>query len=450
MGDTNLPSKVSLDWLGGPLVNSLAYIFSSVTSSPYPEEDFWQPVDGLNRAKDTYLTVFFISACRIFYTQAFNDDVFGADWKCPTVPDRYCNPDPRARILACVDYNEIRTHQGHTSSMEEKHEKFGNSYEFVREAMQKSTMFKALQFRRGAALLAQEVVADYDSPPLNRDLNHWRDLSQWILESWAMFNTSLAWIQYDALDVAVGWGHERADSDYELDTPEWAKSHLCNLYKFQLPKGYTNINTIGTSGFILLSIFIACLSIETHAEFSEELKWEELRDGEQWSRMGEEEKRKKLRFHGNWMVLDSIVWSIFHPKVTARGLRIGITRCWQRSRSWIQDTLYTSQNGNAARHDQGAEAGQEGGQENGQSNGQLNGRRVHQPDDQTNGAIGLGKDPATPATAAIHTHQSPSSESFRLASDSSTMGSQPSSSHSNGHATSPSTQHTPAANEVND
>ena len=275
-----------------------------VTSTPYRDDDFWQPVEGLKRRKDSYLTAFFIAPCRIFYTQAFNDDIFGADQKCPTVPHRCCNPDPRAHVLACVDYNEVCSHGKPCNSMEDRHDEFGAEYEFVREATQMSTMFKALQFRRGTALLAQEVVADYDSGLLNGP-----DLSQWTLESWAMFNTSLARIQYDALDIAVGRGHERADSDYERDyTPEWNDQKMCGLYKFKLPKGYTNINIVATAGLLLLTAFIACLSHETQAEFSDYLKWKVEGDREKWARMSEHER---LRFHGNWMLWDSFLWYVW-------------------------------------------------------------------------------------------------------------------------------------------
>jgi hypothetical protein len=215
--------------------------------------------------------------------------------------------------------------------MEEQHKDFGIEYEFVREAFQKSTTFKAIQFRRGAALLAQDVVRDYDSPKLNKDLNHWRDHDQWILESWTLFNTSLSRMQYEALDIAVGLGHENAH--YEQDTPSWAQGKFCNRYKFKLPKGYTNINIIATFGLMLLIGFVACLSIETGSDFSDDLKWKNPKEANQPSQMSEEELRSKQRFHGTWMVFDSAIWFVFHPSQ----IWPSTENAWRSLQTGIQD-----------------------------------------------------------------------------------------------------------------
>lgn len=153
--------------------------------------------------------------------------------------------------------------------------------EFTRSALRKSTTFHAIQFRLGTALVAQESVGDYESLPL--------DDYQWIIESEALFNTSLARIQYDALDIATGVGHEKDPGSYEPETPSWARDKLCGIYKFQLPKGYTNINVWATIGILGLMALLFNIGWETRVEFTED---------------------KKPSFKGNWMIFDLMLWAI--------------------------------------------------------------------------------------------------------------------------------------------
>lgn len=258
-------------------------LYSVYEATPYPERNYWTPRRELDiiYPGHKYLSIMFISSCRIVYTGPSKDYIFHADEQYPHRRDRYWNPDPRARPLTCIDWNEVCTSEGHCSPMDEEHPEYGAEYEFTRTALRRSTTFKAIQFRLGTALVAQESVGDYESLPL--------DDHQWIIESQAMFNTSLARIQYDALDIATGVGHEKDPGPYDLETPQWAQGKLCGIYKFQLPKGKANINVWATVGIAALVVLICVLGQETPVAFGED---------------------KRHWFKGNWMVIDLSVWGI--------------------------------------------------------------------------------------------------------------------------------------------
>jgi hypothetical protein len=217
----------------------------------------------------------FISTCRIIYAGPSDDYIFHVADEYPHGNGKWWNKDPRARPLACIDWNEICTAVGDCSPMN-KDADYGSEYEFTRFALKKSTTFQAIRFRLGSALVAQESVGDFESLQL--------DDEQWIIESKALFDTSLARMQFDALDIAAGVGHEKAPS-YSLET----KENLCDMYRFQLPKGYANVNVVATLGLLSLAASLYVLALETTQGFSED---------------------KKDKFIGNWMVFDTILWFI--------------------------------------------------------------------------------------------------------------------------------------------
>jgi hypothetical protein len=227
----------------------------------------------------------FISICRIIYTGRSIDYVFHATDDYHSTHDRYYSKDPRARILACVDWNEFCSPDGlKCASMDEEHGEYGPEYEFMRAALKKSDSFHAIQFRLGNGLVAQESVGDYESLPL--------DPQQWIIESEALFKSSLARAQFDAFDIATGLGHEKDPGSYELDTPTWARGKMCDMYKFPLPRGYTNVSVLATiCAFIIVAILFG-LASESSVEFDE---------------------NKKSSFVGRWMVFDSSIWVMCHP-----------------------------------------------------------------------------------------------------------------------------------------
>lgn len=269
-----------------------AYSLSAYESTPYPDHDYWLPISGLRRQEHTYLTIMFIASCRIIYTGPSQDYIFHSDE--PFSNDgKYWNPDPRARPLACVDSTEVCSSDQNCSKIDQEHRKHEKEYEFVRSALRRSTIFQSIRFRLGTALVAQESVGDFISRPLADD--------QWIVESRALFETSLARIQYDALDIATGIGHNKDPGPYQEETLEWARGHMCDMYKFQLPQGYTNIDVLETVFFLLLVLLLIVLALETKVSFNRE---------------------KKLWFRGRYMIYELVLWRIYQAaRFVSRPLR---------------------------------------------------------------------------------------------------------------------------------
>lgn len=208
----------------------------------------------------------FIAPCHILYSGQSHDDIFRIDQVYPYDNDPYWSSDPRPRPLACVDSNEVCASDGRCWPMTESRPEQGAAFGFVRSALRRSKVYDSIKFRLGTALVAQDSVSQYVSRQLS---DH-----QWWIEAEAMFATSLARIQYDALDIGTGAGHEWAK--YKLDTPSGAKGRLCGLYKFKLPNGYTNINVVAYVGILLAVAFVCILSIPTRAAVhAEKREWME-------------------------------------------------------------------------------------------------------------------------------------------------------------------------------
>src|SRR5882757_2126730 len=93
----------------------------------------------------TYMTIMFISTCRIIYRGPCEDYVFPATKEYPPGTGRYRNGDPRARILTCIDWNEVCTPSGVCKSMEDEYEENGIAYEFTRSALRESTIYKSIK-----------------------------------------------------------------------------------------------------------------------------------------------------------------------------------------------------------------------------------------------------------------------------------------------------------------
>lgn len=212
----------------------------------------------------------FINSCRIFYKEDSHDAIFPADRRWRST-DLWTNNDSKARPLACIDWNEVCDHEGNCSPSHQINEDNDKADVFLRLAANKSTTFNAIDYRGGSALDAQDKIRDDVSQPLHRDP------PQWIMESWALFNASLARIQYDALDIANGTGWDK-EPLYSPRTPESLRGNLCGITTFQLPKGYSNINTL--TFLILLVPLVGFLAgIETDMEFSDKKKSSEYFDG---------------------------------------------------------------------------------------------------------------------------------------------------------------------------
>lgn len=256
----------------------------------------------------------FISSCHIIYTKPSTDYIFFADEEYPKGDQTYRNPDPRARPLACVDWSEVCTANGECAPADEEHPEYGKEYEFTREALLKSTIFKSIEFRGGRALLAQEKVTDFESSGLPDD--------QWIIESMSLFNTSLARIQFDALDIAFGAGHENDPGSYTLNTPDWARNQLCGIYKYRLPKGYTNIIILPEVALVVVIAGVCLLGWDTGKPF----------EGEQMA-----------VFKVNWIILEClIVWLYPYCEILYRWFKNGfdfVILCLHQLKEFLIQTL---------------------------------------------------------------------------------------------------------------
>ncbi|KIW23064.1 uncharacterized protein PV07_11296 [Cladophialophora immunda] len=254
--------------VGDPFYTRIpAYSVSTYESTPYgPDYDYWDPSADLDldqavvtQRGDRFMTILFISSCHIIYRGHSDDPIFPATLPHPENSGRYRNGDVRARPLVCIDWNEVCLRDDLCHTVEDEYPPKENpgytvAYEFTRSALREATVYRSIKARLGNALIANERLADYESFRLPRD--------QWVEESEALFQTSLARIQWDAFDVAVGAGH---DAEYYTDiTPRWARNEkMCGMYKVQLPQGYANINfwpNFWICFSIALVVFLGCES----------------------------------------------------------------------------------------------------------------------------------------------------------------------------------------------
>lgn len=199
----------------------------------------------------------FVSSTHIYHTERSFDPIFYADephyfegFRAPF----YYNSDPRARVLACVDKSEVCSPDGNTcwSMTAPVLEEVSSpaAYWLMKWSLENSNIYDSIKWRLGTALLAQESVSQYVSLPLPSN--------QWQLEASQLFATSLARIQYDALDIATG--EDRKRPGYVEVTPDEARGNLCGIYKFK-SLDYTNINLIAFIGLNILAIAIIILSL---------------------------------------------------------------------------------------------------------------------------------------------------------------------------------------------
>lgn len=241
-------------------------------------QNYWQPIKNLDirpelttQSKPYSLTIMFINSCRIFYEEASEDPIFPADRRRPNT-DLWTNNDSRARPLACIDWIETCPYQGKCGppyagdgdQRDERGQKLSKFDVFTRYAMNKSTTFHAIEYQGATGLDAQYKIKDDTSLPLSN--GH----PQWIIESWSLFNTSLARIQYDAFDIANGTSHDSAPL-YVPKMPARFQDEMCGIFTFQIPKGYNNFRIWQ---YILLGIalplVVVGLTTPTSVKFSDE------------------------------------------------------------------------------------------------------------------------------------------------------------------------------------
>jgi hypothetical protein len=270
-------------------------LFSVYQHPWYPEINYWLPRDELEVSftnadgspKTVTRTLIFVQSCRIFYADKSDDPVFLAQDPYKDLISNetlWVNLDAKAQVLACVDENEVCTHDEsicqHPSVATPASLKGSrrDEFEFVRLAMNKSTIFHSIQYGLGSALNASLRIADFVSKPLG-DEN--RELTQWIVESESLFTTSLARIPFDALDIAMGTNSNQGDL-YKNIALEG--TNLCNKMKIKLPAGYKNYSKWPSFWFLFVPAMLLILHLKLPF-------------------FPFEEDRKKY-FHGNRMVID--------------------------------------------------------------------------------------------------------------------------------------------------
>ncbi|KAM0820696.1 hypothetical protein AB5N19_06516 [Seiridium cardinale] len=264
---------------------------SAYESTPFGKAyDAWWPISELARPDHTYMTAIFISPCRIIYSGRCEDYVFqatdelrGEGWP----PYRYYNRDPRARVLIAIDQMEVcMPDADHCFHPEKEYPENGVVYEMVRTALRRSSSFRSIRYRLGSALVAAESISDFESRQLDKE--------QWIIESKALFNTSLSRLQFNMLDIATGdrpVGDAAAgfEDAYHDTTPSWARGRMCGKYKFNLSNAYTNINIAESVLMLMVPILLWLFSLETPWAF---------------------EDKQRPWFQGNWMFFDTCIWAI--------------------------------------------------------------------------------------------------------------------------------------------
>ncbi|KAK8004715.1 hypothetical protein PG990_010752 [Apiospora arundinis] len=254
-------------------------------------------IPDLSRARDTYMTVIFVSSCRIFYNGRCEDPVFPADRDVFPIgrPSRkYYNSDPRPRVLVAIDEMRICAKDNKICDSPDELPKgisleLRSAYDMARTIFKRTSTYNSLRYRLGSALLAADGISDFESRQLSNE--------QWIIESQALFRTSLARLQFNTMDFAMGDRprvlHEKA---YNNTTPDWARHENCTPYKFSLPGQYSNIQ-VAQFGFLLIPIalFIGSRKVGLPSQ--------------------------DLPFPGSWIFFDSVLYHIlFVASLIGRGL----------------------------------------------------------------------------------------------------------------------------------
>ncbi|OQN98702.1 hypothetical protein B0A48_15368 [Cryoendolithus antarcticus] len=232
------------------------------------EQNYWHPRAELairkgftTKFNPHALTIMFVNSCRLFYQKASDDSIFPAQTRRPD--GLYANYDSRARPLACIDWIELCTREGKCAHPSVADNDIDMPHVFTRYAMNKSTSYDSIFARGASALDAQSRIRGDVSLPLSESP------PQWAVESEAIFQTSLARMQYDAFDIASGAGSDRLDIYEETLPPAFRGSKSCKLFAFQLPKGYHNLGFVQMILVqLLLPLGIFLLGFETDQDFS--------------------------------------------------------------------------------------------------------------------------------------------------------------------------------------
>lgn len=231
----------------------------------HPEKSYWKPIPALKPEPGSAVTILFTSALRIFYPEMNDDPVFPADREFDVHGDGselwYWKSDPKARVIGCLDRNEMCTEDGTKCwTLEDEPTEFQlhSEYWFMKFALAKATIYDAIQSRLGDALVAQEMVTGFQSRDLVAD--GWK--LHWMQEAERLFQTSLARIQFDAWSIGSGEDEKRVLNDGYSNYTDEKAGNLCGKFKFKSSR-YTNILEAWYIGLLFLWPALWILATET-------------------------------------------------------------------------------------------------------------------------------------------------------------------------------------------
>lgn len=212
-------------------------------------------------APNSDTTVLFIRPMNILYSGPNNDPIFpvNAIDTTPGAPIIWGNPLQRSSVLGCADVSEIRDIEtgniwipkgpdwSWVSSLDKERR---NLLTLLMISLWRSDTFNAVTGRPGSRFDVQSKLVG--------SLSQFLDHEQWKLEVRKMFETSLARIQGDVLDIARGAGKDRP---YARNALTEDNASLCHIIKFQ-SVGWRNISLLWLITLPTLSFLLWVLTIE--------------------------------------------------------------------------------------------------------------------------------------------------------------------------------------------
>jgi hypothetical protein len=212
-------------------------------------------------APNSEITVFFIRPMNIVYYGPNDDSIFPAavNITTPGAPIIWANPLQRSSVLGCADVSEIRDMETgniwipkaldwNRLNFLDKERK--NLFALLVISLWRSDTFNAVTSRPGSRFDVQTKLVG----SVSQNLGH----EQWKVEVRKMFETSLARIQGDVLDIVRGVGKDRP---YARNVLTEDNMSLCHIVKFQ-SVGWRNITLLWLITLPIFSFLLWVLTIE--------------------------------------------------------------------------------------------------------------------------------------------------------------------------------------------
>jgi len=158
------------------------------------------------------------------------DPIFPAEHENNNQPTTYwINNLTRSTVLGVVEERfvrddwtgEIWSLQNLGSMSESTFKSLGSAVPYLNAALSTSRVLNALQFREGQSLLAQNMISGFISVPLAAE--------QWKVEARRIFETTLALLQFDILDIAQG---TFAEIEGYVQIGKMWSAESCHIVKF--------------------------------------------------------------------------------------------------------------------------------------------------------------------------------------------------------------------------